>query len=73
MYYLAAENITTITEVNGEPADTTLAELVGKEGFYLEYENDELYLPNLCNANEFSINGQPASLIGGVHSPQRPK
>lgn len=73
MYWLAAEEITNITEINGEPAETTLSELVGNNGFTIEYEDDELYLPNLCNANEFSINGQSASLIGGVHSPQRPK
>lgn len=73
MYYLPAENIGEITELNGEPVETTLDEIVGNDGFYMEYENSEEYYPNICNANAFSINTQQGILIGGAHSPQRPK
>lgn len=74
-YWLPAEQITAVTEYNGEPCDTTLEDLVSNSGglLYFEYQGSETLYPNVCSAASFSINAQPANLIGGIHSPQRPK
>lgn len=57
------------------PVMCTFEDLVANhsEYFYFEYENDELCLRNLVGSIEFTVDAQTASLIGGVHSPQRPK
>lgn len=59
----------------GETDETALDFVANNTGFFLEW-NDESHYPNLCNTEAFTVfvNGvQTASIIGGVHSPQRPK
>lgn len=59
----------------GEIDETALDFVANNTDFFLEWDDEEHY-PNLCKSEPFTIfvNGiEQASLIGGVHSPQRPK
>lgn len=76
-FWIAAENLTNVHNFSWDGGNFTgtLTELLAEHGdrFRMEYEEDELYLPNLVSDESFTVDEQTAQLIGGVHSPQRPK
>ena len=74
-YWLPADNSFTVTEFNGQTLDCSIEELVNNpaNGLRFEWGGNSPYLRNVVSNQPFTINGQTAELIGGVHSPQRPK
>lgn len=73
--WLEADNSFQVTEFNGQQVDCTIEELVNNpaNGLSFEYGDGTPYLRNVISPQPFSINGMQSNLIGGVHSPQRPK
>ena len=76
LYWLPADNSFTVTEFNGQTIDCSIEELVSNaaNGLRFEWGGNSPYLRNVVSNQPFTINGQTTNeLIGGVHSPQRPK
>lgn len=77
-FWIAAENITGVHTFAWEGGEFTgtLTELLAEHAdrFRIEYKDNPSCHPNLVSDYTFTVDGQTANeIIGGVHSPQRPK
>ncbi len=77
-YWIAAENLTNVHNFSWDGGNFTgtSTELLAEHGgrFTIEYGEDPAHFPNLVSDYIFTVEGQTANeIIGGVHSPQRPK
>lgn len=73
--WLAADSTFNVWEYNGNNPNCTIEELVANSNgtLWFEYEDSEEFYRNVCSNSPFTLNGSPSNLIGGTHSPQRPK